>query len=121
MKLEGGGKPDRYLFEHITTAFGRLEKFKEEFKNAGLTQFGSGYTWLVLDNNQLKVVKTANAMNPLVNNQIPLLTCDVWEHTYYLDYQDRCPDFLQTFLDHLINWDFVNQQFARAKLATAGL
>lgn len=121
MKPGGGGAPIEQLAKHITQAFGSFKKFKEEFKNAGATQFGSGYVWLVLDNNQLKVVQTANAVNPLVNNQAPLLTCDVWEHAYYLDYQNLRPDFLQAFLDYLINWDFVAQHFARAKLAVAGL
>lgn len=111
MKPNGGGTPSGALTEKINAAFGSFDKFKEEFKSAGATQFGSGYAWLVLDNGELKVLKTANAANPMTNNQIPLLTCDVWEHAYYLDYQNRRPDFLQTFLDHLVNWDFIAQQF----------
>lgn len=114
MKPNGGGAPSGTLAEKINASFGSFDKFKEEFKSAGATQFGSGYAWLVIDNGELKVVKTANAANPMTNNQIPLLTCDVWEHAYYLDYQNRRPDFLQTFLDRLVNWDFVSQQFANA-------
>jgi len=110
-----GGSPSGELAEKINAAFGSLDKFKEEFKNAGTTQFGSGYAWLVLDNGELKVLKTLNAENPMVANKIPLLTADVWEHAYYLDYQNRRPDYLQTFLDHLINWDFVAQNYAAAR------
>lgn len=114
MKPSGGGIPNGALAQKINTAFGSLNQFKEAFKNAGATQFGSGYAWLVLEQGELKILKTANAVNPLVNDQTPLLTCDVWEHAYYLDYQNRRPDFLQTFLDHLVNWDFVAQQSAAA-------
>lgn len=114
MKSNGGGEPSGTLAEKINASFGSFDKFKEAFKSAGATQFGSGYAWLVIDNGELKVVKTANAANPMTNNQIPLLTCDVWEHAYYLDYQNRRPDFLQTFLDRLVNWEFVSQQFANA-------
>jgi Fe-Mn family superoxide dismutase len=114
MKKDSGG-PSGELAEKINASFGSLDKLKEEFKNAGATQFGSGYAWLVVDNGTLKVVKTPNAANPITSNQTPLLTADVWEHAYYLDYQNRRPDYLQTFLDHLINWDFVAQQYAAAK------
>ena len=114
MKPNGGGTPSGALAEKINASFGSFDKFKEAFKSAGATQFGSGYAWLVIDNGELKVVKTPNAANPMTNNQIPLLTCDVWEHAYYLDYQNRRPDFLQTFLDRLVNWEFVSQQFANA-------
>lgn len=115
MKQNGGGSPSGELAEKINSSFGSLDKLKEEFKNAGATQFGSGYAWLVLDNGDLKVVKTPNAANPMTSGQTPLLTCDVWEHAYYLDYQNRRPDFLQTFLDNLVNWDFVAQNYAAAK------
>lgn len=110
-----GGSPSGEIAEKINSSFGSLDKFKEEFKNAGATQFGSGYAWLVLDNGELKVLKTLNAENPMVDNKTPLLTADVWEHAYYLDYQNRRPDYLQTFLDHLINWEFVAQNYAAAK------
>lgn len=109
MKPEGGGKPAGKIAEMIEHDFGGYEKFIEEFKNAGATQFGSGWAWLVLENNKLKVIKTPNADNPVVHNLKPLLTVDVWEHAYYLDYQNRRPDYLSTFVDKLINWDFVNK------------
>lgn len=91
----------------IEDAFGSVEKFKEEFVAAGGSQFGSGWVWLVADSSgKLAIKKTANAENPLTDGFKPLLTCDVWEHAYYLDYQNKRPDFLQTFVDTLANWDF---------------
>jgi Fe-Mn family superoxide dismutase len=108
MKSDGGGKPSGKIAEKINNDFGDFKKFADEFKNAGATQFGSGWAWLVLDNNKLKVIKTSNADTPLVHNLKPLLTVDVWEHAYYLDYQNRRPDYLSTFIEKLINWDFVN-------------
>jgi superoxide dismutase, Fe-Mn family len=110
-----GGAPSGELAEKIKASFGSLDEFKNQFKQAGATQFGSGYAWLVLDKGELKVVKTPNAANPMTDGQTPLLTADVWEHAYYLDYQNRRPDYLQTFLDQLINWDFVAEQYAKAK------
>ncbi|MEC4817394.1 MAG: superoxide dismutase [Scytonema sp. PMC 1069.18] len=115
MKKNGGGSPSGELADKINASFGSYDKFKEEFKSAGATQFGSGYAWLVMDNGSLKVVKTLNAVNPMIDGQTPLLTCDVWEHAYYLDYQNRRPDFLSTFLDSLVNWDFVAQNYTSAK------
>ena len=106
MKPGGGGAPTGELAAKIDSDLGGLDKFKEDFKAAGATQFGSGWAWLVSDGGTLKIVKTANAETPLTQGVTPLLTCDVWEHAYYLDYQNRRPDFLQTFLDHLVNWDF---------------
>lgn len=103
----GGGTPSGILAEKIDRSFGSFERFKDEFKTAATTQFGSGWAWLVSDAGTLKVTKTANAENPLVHNQVPLLTLDVWEHAYYIDYQNRRPDFIQTFLDSLVNWEFV--------------
>lgn len=118
MKPKGGKQPSETLAEQIKSSFGSFDQFIAEFKNAGTTQFGSGYVWLVIDQEQLKVVKTSNAVNPIVNQQIPLLTCDVWEHAYYLDYQNRRPDFLRTFLEHLVNWEFVSQQLRSHQLVT---
>jgi Fe-Mn family superoxide dismutase len=106
MKPAGGGKPSGKLLEKITNDFGSYEKFVEEFKNAGATQFGSGWAWLVLDDGKLKVTKSANAENPLTTSAIPLLTMDVWEHAYYLDYQNARPNYIDIFLNHLVNWDF---------------
>ena len=110
MKPGGGGQPSGVLAEKLNDRFGSFDQFVNEFKSAGVFQFGSGYVWLVLDRDELKVVKTGDATNPMVHQQIPLLSCDVWEHAYYLDFQNRRPDFLQAFLEHLVNWDFVTQQ-----------
>jgi len=107
MKPKGGGEPKGEVADMIKQAFGGLDKFKEEFKNAAVGQFGSGWAWLVLDGGKMKVTKTPNAELPMISGQKALVTCDVWEHAYYLDYQNRRPDFVQTFLDNLINWDFV--------------
>jgi superoxide dismutase, Fe-Mn family len=119
MKPRGGGQPSGILAEKLNSNFGSFDQFATEFKNAGATQFGSGYAWLVLDQEHLKIVKTGNATNPMVNQQIPLLTCDIWEHAYYFDYQNRRPDFLQTFLQHLVNWKFVEQQWQMRQLVRA--
>jgi superoxide dismutase, Fe-Mn family len=112
MKPNGGGAPTGTLADKINSDFGSFDAFKEQFKQAGATQFGSGWAWLVLDSGTLKVTKTLNADNPLTQGQKPLLTMDVWEHAYYVDYQNRRPDYMTTFVDKLINWDFVAQQFA---------
>jgi Fe-Mn family superoxide dismutase len=110
MSPNGGGLPDGDLLSKIESAFGSFDQFKEQFKQAATTQFGSGWAWLVSDNGELKIIKTGNADSPLITEgQTPLLTCDVWEHAYYLDYQNRRPDYVTTFMDHLINWDFVRQ------------
>lgn len=112
MKPSGGGQPTGELAEKINAAFGSYDKFKEEFKNAAATQFGSGWAWLVQDGDSLKVTKTPNAENPLAHGQKALLTLDVWEHAYYLDYQNKRPDFIGTFLDNLVNWDFAAQNMS---------
>jgi superoxide dismutase, Fe-Mn family len=111
MKPGGGRQPGGPVADKIRADFGGFEKFVEELKNAGATQFGSGWAWLVLDSSRLKVIKTANAENPIIHNMKPLLTIDVWEHAYYLDYQNRRPDYMTAFIEHLINWDFVNKQY----------
>lgn len=108
MKKNGGGKPAGEIADKINYSFGSFEKFTEEFKNAGVGQFGSGWAWLVTDGSKLQVIKTSNADNPLTIGAKPLLVADVWEHAYYLDYQNRRADYLSVFVDHLINWDFVN-------------
>jgi Fe-Mn family superoxide dismutase len=110
MKPNGGGAPTGDIAQKIQADFGSYEKFVEEFKNAGVTQFGSGWAWLVLAGGKLKIVKTPNAENPIVQGMKPLLVVDVWEHAYYLDYQNRRPDYLTTFVDKLISWDFVNSR-----------
>lgn len=109
MKPNGGGAPTGKIAGLIDQTFGSYEKFVEEFKTAGATQFGSGWAWLVLEGGALKIVKTANADSPIAHGQTPLLTVDVWEHAYYLDFQNRRPDYLTDFVANLINWDFVNE------------
>ena len=111
----GGGEPSGELADKIVEDFGSFDKFKEELKNAAATQFGSGWAWLVLDNGKLKVVKTGNAQTPLTSGQTPLLAVDVWEHAYYLDYQNRRPDHVAAVIDHLLNWKFANDNYLAAK------
>jgi superoxide dismutase, Fe-Mn family len=115
MKPNGGGAPTGKLAEQINQDFGSFDKFKDEFKTAGTSQFGSGWAWLVLDGGKLKVTKTLNAENPMTDGKTPLLTMDVWEHAYYIDFQNRRPDYAQTFIDKLINWDFVSKNLDAAK------
>ena len=114
MKPSGGGTPTGELAKKIEADFGSFEKFAAAFKAAGATQFGSGWAWLVKDGDRLKVTKTLNAENPLTSGQIPLLTMDVWEHAYYLDYQNKRPAYIDDFLGKLVNWDFVAKNFANA-------
>lgn len=114
LKPGGGGTPSGALADKIAADFGSFDQFLEAFKTASTTQFGSGWAWLVLDGNTLKVTKTSNADNPLTSNQVPLLTLDVWEHAYYLDYQNKRPDYIDAFLKNLLNWDFAAQNFAAA-------
>jgi superoxide dismutase, Fe-Mn family len=108
LKKSGGGAPTGKIAAKINATWGSYDKFVEELKNAGATQFGSGWAWLVLDSDQLKIIKTANADTPLAHGIKALLTIDVWEHAYYLDYQNRRPDYLAAVIESLINWDFVN-------------
>ena len=108
LKTAGGGAPTGAVAAKITATWGSYEKFAEELKNAGVTQFGSGWAWLVVDGGQLKITKTANADTPIAHGVKPLLTLDVWEHAYYLDYQNRRPDYLGAVIARLIDWDFVN-------------
>jgi superoxide dismutase, Fe-Mn family len=107
MKPGGGGAPSGALAAKIDAAFGSYEKFAEQFKAAAVGRFGSGWAWLVLDGGELKIMSTPNAETPMTGGKKALLTVDVWEHAYYLDFQNRRPDFVQTFLDQLVNWDFV--------------
>jgi len=110
LKPKGGGVPTGAIAGKIRETWGGFDKFTEELKNAGVTQFGSGWAWLVLDGGRLRIVKTPNADTPLAHGQKALLTIDVWEHAYYLDYQNRRPDYLAAVIDKLINWDFVNSR-----------
>ena len=107
MKPNGGGAMPSELENKIIADFGSIDQFKDAFIQAGTTQFGSGWAWLAVDNGKLVVTKSANASNPLVNNMKPILGCDVWEHSYYIDYRNKRPDYLKAFLDNLVNWEFV--------------
>jgi superoxide dismutase, Fe-Mn family len=119
MKPGGGGSPTGPIAEKIQSDFGSYEKFAEAFKKAGVEQFGSGWAWLVLRNGKLEVMKTANADTPIAHGIEPILTVDVWEHAYYLDYQNKRPDFLDAFIKHLINWEFANTRIeSRMSMAT---
>lgn len=115
MKPNGGGNPGGNLAQAIDRDLGGFAKFKEDFKAKAVGQFGSGWAWLMAMGGKLSITSTPNAANPLAEGGTALLTCDVWEHAYYLDYQNRRPDFVQAFLDHLINWDFVAQNLSAAK------
>jgi Fe-Mn family superoxide dismutase len=109
MKPQGGGAPAGELAQAITRDFGSFDKFKEEFVNAAVGRFGSGWAWLVGDAGKLKIVSTANADLPMKHNQKALLTCDVWEHAYYIDYRNARQKFVEVFLANLANWDFAAQ------------
>ena len=109
MKPNGGGRPTGELADAITRDFGSFERFREEFANAAATQFGSGWAWLVLEKGKLAVTKTGNADLPLKHGQKALLTIDVWEHAYYVDFRNARPKYIDTFLEKLVNWDFVLQ------------
>lgn len=114
MKPGGGGQPTGALAEKINADFGSFDKFVEQFKTAAATQFGSGWAWLVLKNGKLEVTKTPNAVNPMIEGATPLLTLDVWEHAYYLDFQNARPGYIDNFLNQLVNWDFVAENLASA-------
>jgi Fe-Mn family superoxide dismutase len=109
MKPAGGGKPGADIGKRIEKDFGNYENFRKEFVGAALGQFGSGWAWLATDGKMLKVLKTPNAENPITQGLKPLLTIDVWEHAYYLDYQNRRKDFVEASLDKLVNWAFVEK------------
>jgi Fe-Mn family superoxide dismutase len=104
----GGGAPTGAAADAINEGFGGYDAFRDEFKKAAVGQFGSGWAWLVLDGGKVAVMATANADLPMKHGRTALITCDVWEHAYYIDYRNRRPDYVDTFLDHLVNWDQVN-------------
>lgn len=108
MKPNGGGNIPPRLEKRLISDFGSVENFKNEFKNAGVTQFGSGWCWLSIKNDKLVVTKTSNAANPLIDDMKPILGCDVWEHSYYIDYRNRRPEYLEKFVENLIDWEFVD-------------
>lgn len=115
MSPNGGGTPTGPLADKINADFGSFDAFKEQFIAAGVGQFGSGWAWLVLNGGKLEIVKTANAETPLTDGKPIVLVCDVWEHAYYLDYQNRRPDFLKVFIEKLVNWQGAAEKFAKAK------
>ena len=123
MTGDGGGKPSAALAEQIAADFGSLEGFAKQFVTQATGLFGSGWTWLVADNDKLRIVSTANAELPMTAQQHALLACDVWEHAYYLDYQNNREAFVHAFLEKLANWEFAAEQFAmlnREQAAVAG-
>jgi len=112
LKANGGGAPAGNIAAKINEDFGSYENFVQAFKTAATTQFGSGWAWLVLnENNKLEIIKTSNADLPMIHNKKALLTIDVWEHAYYLDYQNRRPDYVDIFFQNLVNWNFVEDMF----------
>ena len=110
MKPNGGGSMPKKLEDRIKSDLGSVEEFKKQFIQAGITQFGSGWCWLSISNGKLVVSKTPNAENPLIHNMKPILGCDVWEHSYYIDYRNRRPEYLKNFFEKLVNWEFVESQ-----------
>ncbi len=109
IKPKGGGKPTGKIADRINSDLGGYDKFIETFQTAAVGRFGSGWAWLVENKDgKLEVIKTANADTPLAQGLKPVLTVDVWEHAYYLDYQNRRPDYVKSFMENLINWDFAN-------------
>jgi superoxide dismutase, Fe-Mn family len=111
MAPDGSDSPNGELARQIDNDLGGLDSFLKDFQTAAVKQFGSGWAWLVLDGGRLKITTTPNAVPPIIHGQLPLLTCDVWEHAYYLDYQNRRAKFVETFLKKLVNWTFVAEQF----------
>jgi Fe-Mn family superoxide dismutase len=109
LKPKGGGQPTGAVAAAITESFGSYDAFRKEFVDAATTQFGSGWAWLVKDGGKLKVVKTPNAETPITTAAKPLITIDVWEHAYYIDYRNARPKYIDTYLDQLVNWDFANK------------
>lgn len=115
LRPAGGDGPSGALEKALASAFGSTEAFAKEFKAAAAGQFGSGWAWLIADQGALKITTTSNADTPLAHGQVPLLTVDVWEHAYYLDYQNRRPDYLAAVVDKLIDWSFASQNFEKSQ------
>ena len=115
MKPHGGGQPSGDVAAAIDRDLGGVAKFKEDFAAAAVGQFGSGWAWLVAEKGKVKITTTSNAGTPMTAGQTALLACDVWEHAYYLDFENRRPDFVKAYLEHLMNWDFAAQNLAQAK------
>ena len=113
MRPNGGGRPSASLAGLIDSSFGSYDNFKKELSQACVSQFGSGWGWVVLDGGAVKIVKTGNADTPIARGGTPLLTIDVWEHAYYLDYQNKRADHVNAVIDKLLNWNFANENLAR--------
>jgi Fe-Mn family superoxide dismutase len=111
MRPGGGGAPSGRLLDAVKRDFGSVEKMKEQFAEAAKTHFGSGWAWLVSDGGKLRISRTSNADMPLKHGQAALLTCDVWEHAYYIDYRNARPDYVTAYLDHLVNWEFASKNY----------
>ena len=114
MKASGGGKPSGAVEKGLMESFGSMEGFTKAFIEAGTTQFGSGWAWLAVKGGKLEVMKTPNVENPLVHGASPVLGVDVWEHSYYIDYRNRRPDYLKAFVENLVNWDHVDELYQAA-------
>jgi superoxide dismutase, Fe-Mn family len=114
MKPKGGGKLPGALEKRIVADLGSVDKMKEDFIQAGVTQFGSGWAWLAVQNGKIVVMKTPNGESPLVQGASPILGVDVWEHSYYIDYRNRRPDYLKAFIENLVNWEHVEKMLAAA-------
>lgn len=110
----GGNKVPGALASKIDSDLGGFDKFRADFIEAGVTQFGSGWCWLVMKDGKLQIMKTPNGENPLVHGATPLLGCDVWEHSYYIDYRNARPKYLEAFVDNLVNWEYVEALFNKA-------
>jgi Fe-Mn family superoxide dismutase len=117
MKPNGGGPIPGKLEAKIVSTFGSVEQFKEFFIQAGMTQFGSGWCWLAVKDNELIISKTPNGENPLIHGAVPILGCDVWEHSYYIDYRNRRADYLKAFVENLVNWEYVEELYDRTAKA----
>lgn len=114
MKPNGGGAIPGAVEKAIVAGVGSVDKMKEDFIAAGLGQFGSGWAWLAVKDGAVHVMKTPNGEPPIVHGATPILGCDVWEHSYYIDYRNRRADYLKAFVDHLINWEFVDELYSKA-------
>lgn len=117
MAPDSGGPATGKIGRLIDEAFGDAKAFEQAFTEAAVGHFGSGWIWLVLDDGKLAIKVTHDADLPLVHDQIALLTCDLWEHAYYVDYRNRRPDYVRAFLDHLVNWDFANENLVKARVS----
>ncbi len=115
MKPHGGGSIPGALEKAIIRDLGSVEQMKTDFIQAGVTQFGSGWAWLAVKDGKITIMKSANGESPLVHGARPILGCDVWEHSYYIDYRNRRPDYMKAFIENLVNWEYVAEMFAKIK------